>query len=506
MRWWLIFWVSILMISSVHADVPTELHYNGFLTNAVGEPVDCPNALECGEVFDLTFRLYHQVDGGALLWEEVHPEVPLYQGSFHVTLGAIAPITADFLSEETWLAVKVNDSPEMDPRQRLSSSAYALRAQVAESADEAGNAAQLGGMAPSSFATSESVNQLQTGLAPVATTGSYTDLLDVPADQDTLSDLVCAPEQVARWNGSAWVCSDSANTGVSLESTPCDEDHAGEFHLDTSTNKLRICTGEIWLNVRVCDDNCPLSNTVVCGGAIDTDCGTLCPGAGTALNPAQCLISQSTTLCGTPVLDSCGNACGTNGTALDLSSCLPNATQCGQLVNDACGNSCGQVGSFCAPGQNCLSNSCCGNNVVEGSEQCDDGNLIDGDDCSSECKNNSIDFVGYATWNQTCSSQSDAQQDALMDAACQSNYGPSARAAFHSELVEGLISGLPGSNGSGEHLLLKCPNCVGDSASFCVSGHSRKCVNPGHSWPSSYTTPDWNGNCNNSNRSALCVN
>lgn len=30
--------------------------------------------------------------------------------------------------------------------------------------------------------------------------------------------------------------------------------------------------------------------------------------------------------------------------------------------------------------------SVCGNNVIEGDEECDDGNIIDGDGCSSECK------------------------------------------------------------------------------------------------------------------------
>jgi cysteine-rich repeat protein len=505
MKNWAMFLGLLLSSSLASADVPTQLHYNGYLTNAVGEAVDCPDALQCGQAYDLTFRLYQQADGGALLWEETHPEIGLYQGSFHAILGALNPITSELLEQPTWLAVKVNDSPEMLPRQALSSAAYALRAQVAESAVLAADTHQLGGLAASEYATGPHTVDTHLTEEDVDAMVANNDYAVGPHTVDTLSSLTCAPDQVARWNGSSWACSDSASTGVSLDPIPCDAEHAGEFHLDTTTNKLTLCNGDVWLNVRVCDDNCPSLDTAVCGEALTTDCGTLCPGSGTSLNATQCLIAQSTALCGTQVLDQCENACGMDGTDLDLSQCLPNVVQCGQAVQDPCGNICGMNGTSCGPGDSCLNDSCCGNNVVEGSESCDDGNLDPGDGCDESCQNEGINFVGYAFWSQTCSSQSDANQDSLMDTACQNAHGLGSRAASNTELIEGTIDSLPGSNGSGEHLILKCPECAGTPQSFCVSGHSRKCVNPGASWPTGYGSAGWNPNCNTSSRSALCV-
>ena len=39
------------------AEVPQTLHYNGYLTNAAGEAVDCADAIQCEQQYDLTFRL-----------------------------------------------------------------------------------------------------------------------------------------------------------------------------------------------------------------------------------------------------------------------------------------------------------------------------------------------------------------------------------------------------------------------------------------------------------------
>ena len=141
---------------------------------------------------------------------------------------------------------------------------------------------------------------------------------------------------------------------------------------------------------------------------------------------------------------------------------------------------------------------CCGNDVLEAGEECDDGNQASGDGCDSDCQDETpvLTYLGYATWTQNVNSQSDAQQDAAMDAACNSTYG-NARAATHEELVLGQIIGKPGNNNSGYWCMFKCPNCEGTT-------NCRKCVDPGNPWPTAHGS-GWHLNCCTNTRSTICV-
>ena len=91
-----------------------------------------------------------------------------------------------------------------------------------------------------------------------------------------------------------------------------------------------------------------------------------------------------------------------------------------------------------------------------------------------------------------------------MDKACK-KYGPTVVAATIDELVNHAkkIKNMPPKNGSGQHLLGKCPNCAGNKGGG-KSGHCRKCVNPASEWPKAMNL-GWNTNCCNSTRAALCV-
>jgi hypothetical protein len=80
---------SLLTGTSATAAVPDTLHYQGYLTNAVGDPVHCPDLVACpDETFDLTFRLYDMAEGGDPLWEETHEALANGRGAFNV--GALA--------------------------------------------------------------------------------------------------------------------------------------------------------------------------------------------------------------------------------------------------------------------------------------------------------------------------------------------------------------------------------------------------------------------------------
>lgn len=151
---------------------------------------------------------------------------------------------------------------------------------------------------------------------------------------------------------------------------------------------------------------------------------------------------------------------------------------------------------------------CCSNGAIEPGEECDDGNLSSGDGCDESCQEESQDlqYLGFATWQQSCGSQSDVVQDAAMDATCKASYGNNARAATNPELIEGLIVNLPGSNSSGQHLILKCPHCEGQTPYGALDGHARACVNPGAPWPTAYFPQStWNDHCCSSSRTTVCV-
>jgi len=109
--------------------VPKTVNYQGVLNDANG-PVE-------GAV-TIIFGLYDAPIAGNLLWQESHTGVTVSKGVFQVLLGSVNP-TGNPLDETVldgangWLEVSVNGET-LTPRRRLSSSAYAIRAGVADTA------------------------------------------------------------------------------------------------------------------------------------------------------------------------------------------------------------------------------------------------------------------------------------------------------------------------------------------------------------------------------------
>ena len=97
--------------------------------------------------------------------------------------------------------------------------------------------------------------------------------------------------------------------------------------------------------------------------------------------------------------------------------------------------------------------------------------------------------------------------DAAMDQACKNAYGGAASAATVLDLVDGLITGLPGYNNSGDWVMFKCPFCAGSTNYWNCGGQSETCrkgVNGGAAWPTSVNS-GWNQNMCNATRTAVCV-
>ena len=150
-------WIALVfafgLSSMALGAVPKILHYQGYLTDATGAAVDCPDGLACnGLQYDMTFRLYDSAQGGAMLWEEQVTAVPIRQGVFDVLLGAANPIDAGTLDfDGVYLGLTINDTAELTPRQQFASAAYAIRAEYAQ------DATSLGGKAAADYVATDDV-------------------------------------------------------------------------------------------------------------------------------------------------------------------------------------------------------------------------------------------------------------------------------------------------------------------------------------------------------------
>ena len=182
----------LFVASSALADVPARLEYQGYLTDAVGTPIDCQG---CFAPYNFKFSIFDAQADGTLLWSEVHAATDVIQGVFRVELGIYETLDAELLAGERWLEIQVNGQDPLVPRQSVISVPYALRAGIAERALESENAASLGGQSAESYLqTAELVDTLNS-------------LGYLPGDNDTLSSLLCAADQIARWDGAGWICS-----------------------------------------------------------------------------------------------------------------------------------------------------------------------------------------------------------------------------------------------------------------------------------------------------------
>src|ERR1700722_17867085 len=110
---------AIVLPSVATAAVPQGLTEQGRLFDGSGNPLNASVAL--------TFSLYPAASGGAPLWTETQPEVPLDQGYFSVELGSVTPIPQSLWTGATlYVGVAVNADPEMTPRHTWHSVPYAL--------------------------------------------------------------------------------------------------------------------------------------------------------------------------------------------------------------------------------------------------------------------------------------------------------------------------------------------------------------------------------------------
>ncbi|RME24783.1 MAG: hypothetical protein D6800_08325 [Candidatus Zixiibacteriota bacterium] len=102
------------------ASVPELINYQGELLDAGGQPVN--------GVKNITFTIYDDAVSGTAQWTETQ-SVTVSGGRFNVLLGSVNPVSASvFSGPDRFLGVRVEGDPEMTPRSRVGSVAYALSA------------------------------------------------------------------------------------------------------------------------------------------------------------------------------------------------------------------------------------------------------------------------------------------------------------------------------------------------------------------------------------------
>jgi hypothetical protein len=214
--------VACLFARVAHADAPSIMPVQGFVTDSAGAPI--------AGAHDMRFRIYTAPTGGAPVYDETIGDVDVGEGLFSVELGNVTPLDLALFDVHSslFLGITIDDDAELLPRVVLGTVPWAAYA------TNAGNAETLGGLGPEDFR--------QEGV-PVP----FSDLSDVPPDADTLGALTCANGQVPKRSGTAWICGNDIDT---------DTDTLGA--LTCATGQVAKRAGTAW----------------VCGDDVDTDTDT----------------------------------------------------------------------------------------------------------------------------------------------------------------------------------------------------------------------------------------
>jgi hypothetical protein len=157
----------LLASTMASGNIPERMHFQGYLTDAGGNPLNGSHAL--------TFRIYDTASGGTLFWQETHGAVPVSQGAFAVMLGSQgSPLTPGvFGGSDRYIELAIDNNPPL-PRQQLAAVPYAMQAYAAQTALQATHALTATTAISASTATTATVAKMAetAGTAITATTAT----------------------------------------------------------------------------------------------------------------------------------------------------------------------------------------------------------------------------------------------------------------------------------------------------------------------------------------------
>ena len=112
---------GLLSAAALAEVVPTQMNFQGVLTNTSGNPI-------ADSTKSVQFTIYDALSAGNVLWAETLNVSTDNQGRFTVILGQVVPLYGPVFSDTSrYLGVRVGNDPEISPRAKISSVAYSLR-------------------------------------------------------------------------------------------------------------------------------------------------------------------------------------------------------------------------------------------------------------------------------------------------------------------------------------------------------------------------------------------
>ncbi|MBD3420869.1 MAG: hypothetical protein GF398_12185, partial [Chitinivibrionales bacterium] len=111
--------LSTLCLSAI----PRQVAWQGVITDAAGNP-------KSDGSYEIIFSLYDATDATTALWSEAQT-LTSANGIITTTLGSTTPLSLPF-DKQYWLGIKVGNENELEPRTKLSTAAYSVRADTSE--------------------------------------------------------------------------------------------------------------------------------------------------------------------------------------------------------------------------------------------------------------------------------------------------------------------------------------------------------------------------------------
>jgi hypothetical protein len=200
------------------------INYQGRLIGVGGNPLDT--------TVSMTFVIYDDSTAGMAQWSESKPSVAVVDGLFSVTLGTGSPIYGVvFSGPDRYLGITVGSDPEISPRTRLVSAAYAYASLRSDSAGYAFTIAD--GSVTSAKLAAEAVTgeKLHDGAVNSSKIEDGTiQFIDIGRND-------AATGQVIKWSGTGWIPGDD-EAGISGGWI----DDGDVIRLETDTDSVGIGT------------------------------------------------------------------------------------------------------------------------------------------------------------------------------------------------------------------------------------------------------------------------
>jgi len=139
----------VFMSGTAVADVPGVIGFQGFLVDDQNAPIDTTGK----DDLKVTFELFDDAQGATPFWLDTY-DISVESGVFFTLLGDTSNpvVSTNFNGPSKYLQITIGDTA-LQPRLQITSVPYALRANVATTADFATEAAKLGSLSASDLVT-----------------------------------------------------------------------------------------------------------------------------------------------------------------------------------------------------------------------------------------------------------------------------------------------------------------------------------------------------------------